>query len=134
MLVHTATLKAIVEGQKQFQVPIWQRQYTWRNAQHEQLWSDLTEQYRYLKSGNAPASGHFLGSFVLSPKDPSASGVSYFLVIDGQQRLTSIFRVVFCSRLKNKTTFDPDLLVALSSGDEWVESPFHLRSRSLHTR
>lgn len=98
MLVHTATLKAIVEGQKQFQVPIWQRQYTWRNAQHEQLWSDLTEQYRYLKSGSAPASGHFLGSFVLSPKDPSASGVSYFLVIDGQQRLTTLMLLLCALR------------------------------------
>ena len=35
-------------------------------------------------------------------------------VLDGQQRLTSIFRVIFRSRIRNKTTPDPDLLVALS--------------------
>jgi len=55
-------------------------------------------------------------------------------VLDGQQRLTSIFRVVFRSRLRDKSTPDPDLLVALSSAEEWVESPFQLRTRTLHRR
>jgi hypothetical protein len=55
-------------------------------------------------------------------------------VLDGQQRLTSIFRLIFCSRIRDKTTPDPDLLVALSPEEEWVETPFHLRSRSLHRR
>src|SRR3982750_3196705 len=55
-------------------------------------------------------------------------------VLDGQQRLTSIFRLVFRSRLRNKITPDPDLLVALSPRDEWVENPFHLRSKTLQRR
>jgi len=55
-------------------------------------------------------------------------------VLDGQQRLTSIFRLVFRSRIRNKTTPDPDLLVALSPRDEWLESPFHLRSKTLQRR
>ena len=36
--------------------------------------------------------------------------------------------------MRNKTTPDPDLLVALSSNEEWIESPFHLRSRTLQRR
>src|SRR3954471_4296868 len=55
-------------------------------------------------------------------------------VLDGQQRLTSLFRVVFRSRIRNKTVPDPDLLVALSAKEEWVESPFHLRSKTLQRR
>jgi hypothetical protein len=55
-------------------------------------------------------------------------------VLDGQQRLTSIFRVIFRSRIRSKTTPDPDLLVALSPGDEWQENPFHLRSKTLQRR
>jgi hypothetical protein len=55
-------------------------------------------------------------------------------VLDGQQRLTSIFRLVFRSRLRAKTTPDPDLLVALSPREEWMENPFHLRSKTLHRR
>src|SRR6266700_208756 len=69
---------------------------------------------------------------VPEPQVPVQPGSLF--VLDGQQRLTSIFRVIFRSRLRNKTTFDPELLVALSSGDEWLESPFHLQSRSLQRR
>jgi hypothetical protein len=55
-------------------------------------------------------------------------------VLDGQQRLTSIFRVIFQSRARDRTTPDPDLLVALSPERDWVESPFWLRSRSIHKK
>lgn len=68
------------------------------------------------------------------PEPPASVPPGSLFVLDGQQRLTSIFRVIFRSRIKNKTTPDPDLLVALSPGEEWVESPFHLRSRMLHRR
>lgn len=46
----------------------------------------------------APAAGHFLGSFVLSPVDPRAAGVQTFLVIDGQQRLTTLMLVMCALR------------------------------------
>jgi hypothetical protein len=48
--------------------------------------------------------------------------------------LTSLFRVVFRSKIRSKTTPDPDLLVALAPGEEWMENPFHLRSKSLSRR
>jgi uncharacterized protein DUF262 len=66
------------------------------------------------------------------PTAPVQSGSLF--VLDGQQRLTSLFRVIFRSRIKNRTTPDPDLLVALSPDDEWVENPFFLRTRSLYKR
>jgi hypothetical protein len=69
--------------------------------------------------------------------DPEAPGViqpGSLFVLDGQQRLTSLFRVLFGSRIRSKTSADPDLLVALSPKEEWLETPFHLRSRSLTRR
>lgn len=110
MQVRTATLKGLVQGEKQFQVPIWQRQYTWKAEQHEQLWHDLMEQYRSLGSDQPAASGHFLGSFVLSPKDPTASGVSHFLVIDGQQRLTTL--VLLLCALRDRASEHDDQAIA----------------------
>src|SRR3954449_13594601 len=104
MQVQTATLKALVQGEKQFQVPIWQRQYTWKAEQHDQLWHDLMEQYRLVSTGETDISGHFLGSFVLSPKDPMAAGVSHFLVIDGQQRLTTLMLLLCALRNRAATT------------------------------
>jgi hypothetical protein len=80
----------------------------------------------------------------LCPPDPvTARGVEEqttpvapgsLFVLDGQQRLTSIFRILFRSRLRNRTTPDPDLLVALSPEPEWVENPLHLRSKGLTRR
>ena len=69
-----------------------------------------------------------------TPEAPRPVLPGSLFVLDGQQRLTSIFRLVFRSRIRNKTTPDPDLLVALSPRDEWVENPFHLRSKTLHRR
>lgn len=100
MQVQNATLQGLVQGEKQFRVPIWQRQYTWGESQHKQLWWDLTEQYdrAFVGGGGAAVAGHFLGSFVLSPVDPSASGMQTFLVIDGQQRLTTLMLVLCALR------------------------------------
>lgn len=69
-----------------------------------------------------------------APEGPAAIQPGSLFVLDGQQRLTSIFRIIFRSRLRNRTTPDPDLLVALASGDEWLENPFQLRSKALHRR
>jgi alkylated DNA nucleotide flippase Atl1 len=88
--VNDDTIKGLIEGLKQFEVPIWQRQYTWHLGQHEQLWSDLLEQYENLGCESSPGTGHFFGSVVLAPRDPAATGVSHFQVIDGQQRLTTL--------------------------------------------
>ncbi len=106
MYVQNATLKALVQGEKQFRVPIWQRQYTWREPQHVQLWHDLAEQYNQM--GEGPA-GHFLGSFVLSPVDPNAAGLQTFLVIDGQQRLTTLM-LVLCALRDTVADDDPQAM------------------------
>jgi len=99
MQVQNATLKKLIQGEKQFRVPIWQRQYTWREKQHNQLWHDLLEQYELVAGEHqAEVTGHFLGSFVLSPVDATASGVQTFHVIDGQQRLTTLMLVLCALR------------------------------------
>ena len=90
------TLKPLIEGQKQYRVPIFQRPYTWDGAQLKQLWTDILAQYELLQaeqhgSGGPKRSRHFLGSFVLAPILTGASSVSPYLVIDGQQRLITLF-------------------------------------------
>jgi alkylated DNA nucleotide flippase Atl1 len=97
MQVRETNLKELVQGEKQFRVPLWQRQYTWKIADHRLLWRDILEQYLQLIGiPPAPKSGHFLGSIVLSPLPPQASGVGAFLVVDGQQRLTTLM-VLLCA-------------------------------------
>jgi uncharacterized protein with ParB-like and HNH nuclease domain len=89
-------LKELLVGEKQFHVPLFQRRYTWGLEQHTQLWRDIMTQYEALAAAQlegrvAHFNGtHFIGSFVLAPTNTGASHVARFLVVDGQQRLTTL--------------------------------------------
>jgi alkylated DNA nucleotide flippase Atl1 len=84
------TFLDLVQGEKQFQVPLYQRTYSWATSQLQQLWRDILEQGEAMTSG-AAQSGHFIGSVVLAPSPTSQAGtVNRWLVIDGQQRLSTL--------------------------------------------
>ncbi|MFI6935720.1 DUF262 domain-containing protein [Streptomyces sp. NPDC050287] len=80
----------LVQGRaQQFQVPLYQRTYSWTEKQLSQLWSDILEQAELLESGER-ASAHFLGSVVLAPSPQNEATFPRWLVVDGQQRLTTL--------------------------------------------
>jgi uncharacterized protein with ParB-like and HNH nuclease domain len=91
MRAHEVSFLDLVQGEKQFQVPLYQRTYSWKDSEQlPQLWRDLREQAEGLaSSGDRP--GHFIGSIVLAPSPAlQAGGVQRWLVVDGQQRLTTL--------------------------------------------
>lgn len=102
MQVRESTLKDLIEGEKQFQVPLYQRQYGWKDEQLSQLWENILEQYDLLtpdENGKSKKDdpNHFIGSLVMAPSPAiQASGVTSFLVIDGQQRLTTLL-IALCA-------------------------------------
>ncbi|MCQ2728338.1 DUF262 and DUF1524 domain-containing protein [Helicobacter pylori] len=67
----------------QFVIPIYQRVYSWKKEQCEQLWDDIIK-----IGGNDKMNGHFIGS-ILYVRDGNTHS-SPLLIIDGQQRLTTI--------------------------------------------
>ena len=69
----------------QFVIPIYQRNYSWTQAQCQQLWADV------LRAGrNGQINAHFIGSIVYVERGLSTvSSQEALLVIDGQQRLTT---------------------------------------------
>jgi uncharacterized protein with ParB-like and HNH nuclease domain len=79
-------LQPIIEGTKQYVVPLFQRTYSWEKKQWETLWEDLVELYEMENPRT-----HFIGSIVTMPTVSVPEGVSKYLLIDGQQRLTTIF-------------------------------------------
>jgi alkylated DNA nucleotide flippase Atl1 len=80
----------LVQGRaQQFQVPLYQRTYSWTEKHLKQLWSDILEQAELLESGEK-ASTHFLGSVVLAPSPQNEATFPRWLVVDGQQRLTTL--------------------------------------------
>ena len=79
-------LLKFMNGPKQFIIPIYQRTYSWTLKECKQLWEDIT------KAGNDnKISSHFLGSIVYVEKGLfQISTIPKLLLIDGQQRLTTI--------------------------------------------
>lgn len=52
-------------------------------------------------------------------------------VLDGQQRLTSLFRVIFASRHQASSVSEPNLYVSLSRDPKWADEPFLYKSRQV---
>jgi alkylated DNA nucleotide flippase Atl1 len=92
MQVRETSLQELIGGPKQFRVPLFQRTYTWKETDQRRLWRDILGQYEFLlpsTSSSAETTGHFIGSFVLAPA-PSPAALPAYLVVDGQQRLTTL--------------------------------------------
>jgi uncharacterized protein with ParB-like and HNH nuclease domain len=81
-----AKLLDFLKKSPQFVIPIYQRTYSWTEKEVRQLWDDI------LRAGqNDDISAHFIGSVVYVEKGLySISAQSPLLVIDGQQRLTTV--------------------------------------------
>jgi uncharacterized protein with ParB-like and HNH nuclease domain len=73
------------DGEKQNLIPLFQRPYTWGEDNWQTLWDDLMVQYEMGDSGT-----HFMGAIVSLPARSVPVGVSKYLIIDGQQRLTTV--------------------------------------------
>ncbi len=86
-------LQDIIEGTKQYVIPLFQRSYSWTNKEWDILWKDLIE----LCEAETPRT-HFIGSIVNMPTVSVPEGVAKYLLIDGQQRLTTVFIILILLR------------------------------------
>lgn len=103
MKANDTQIRVFLEGSKQFIVPLFQREYVWGKGHIERLWLDIQEtETEYYKKKH-----HFFGSFVTMPTPGSASTVSEFTVVDGQQRLTTIYIILATLRDRIKE-LDPE--------------------------
>lgn len=86
MKAKDTSLLTFMRNATQSIIPIYQRTYSWQLPQCQQLWADI------LRAG-ASTEGHihFIGSLVYIERDQSqVSNQSPLMVIDGQQRLTTV--------------------------------------------
>jgi len=81
-----AKLLTFLHKSQQFIIPIYQRTYSWTEKQVQQLWDDI------VRAGSSDAiSVHFIGSIVYIEQGLSqVTHQAPLLVIDGQQRLTTV--------------------------------------------
>lgn len=75
----TVNLLALIGNGKSFEVPPFQRDYSWSEEQWEDLWNDI----QYLRAN--PEERHYMGSLVVERKTDAE-----FKIIDGQQRLATL--------------------------------------------
>lgn len=82
----------ILNGNKQFLIPVYQRYYSWDVEQCQRLWKDIVDMQ---KSGK---SGHFVGSIVNIAEQAMPTGVQKYMIIDGQQRMTTLTLLLLALR------------------------------------
>ncbi len=82
----------ILNGNKQFLIPVYQRFYSWDIDQCKRLWNDIVEMQ---KKGKA---GHFVGSIVNIAEQAMPTGVQKYMIIDGQQRMTTLTLLLLALR------------------------------------
>ncbi|MGT0060379.1 GmrSD restriction endonuclease domain-containing protein [Helicobacter pylori] len=102
----------------QFVIPIYQRVYSWEKEQCKQLWDDIIK-----IGGNDKMDGHFIGS-ILYVLDRITHSNNALLIIDGQQRLTTITLLLTALRdhlsdeVKRKEIEDHYLINSDKDGDK----------------
>lgn len=90
----------ILNGNRQFLTPVYQRYYGWDIEQCTRLWNDIVEMQ---KKGRA---GHFVGSIVNIAEQVMPTGIQKYMIIDGQQRMTTLSLLLLA--LRDYAIKDPD--------------------------
>ncbi|MFI3174791.1 MAG: DUF262 domain-containing protein [Bacillota bacterium] len=67
----------VLNGYKQFIIPVYQRIYSWERPQCQKLWEDI------VKMQNEERAGHFVGSIVNVAEQVMPTGVQKYMIITG---------------------------------------------------
>lgn len=88
----TRTVKQLFELDVRYVVPLYQRPYVWNEErQWQPLWEDIEAILEHqLNGGSTDGFSHFLGAIVLEQELLAPGSIPRFIVIDGQQRLTTL--------------------------------------------
>ena len=91
--VQNRTFKELFRGTVRFEIPFFQRGYAWEKKQWDQLFLDLQEQIiSELSSGSTVDQvEHFFGPIVVLEVVGDEAALKQFLVIDGQQRIVTVY-------------------------------------------
>jgi len=102
MKAEDVRLTELLEGPKQFIVPVFQRDYSWGTKHCLQLWKDIVR-----VGSDEKTKAHFLGSVVYIAAEETSANITRWLLIDGQQRLTTVALLLAAIRNRMPVS-DPD--------------------------
>lgn len=92
----------------QFVIPVWQRLYAWDAKEWADLWEDLWAVYE--KQAKGEPAEHFLGPVVLKTVEEKIGEITRRIIIDGQQRLTTLILLLAVIRNRAKDRGDNKLV------------------------
>ena len=97
MQANPRTIRVLFDSQLRYVVPMFQRLYVWKESpQWQTLWEDISEK-AWLRVEGKSARPHYLGALIIEGVKPeSPQEVKRFLVIDGQQRMTTL-QILLCA-------------------------------------
>lgn len=90
---------------QQYRIPVYQRNYEWSKEQCKKLFEDIVQSAKRNQL-------HFTGSIVFQPLAP-IKGINNSVIIDGQQRLTTIY--ILLKALVDMATTDAEKAIPMSS-------------------
>lgn len=88
------SIDKVIRQNEVFDVPSYQRRYSWNEEQSEELWRDLDSIER--------DENHFLGSIVVLTEVHDPSSFNHLELVDGQQRMTTLLIILSVLRDKYK--------------------------------
>ena len=91
------SVRSVFEVERRLSAPLYQRRYSWDQKNLEEFWEDV----KRVEDGVSEAL--FLGAIILKhegPSDPSAGILEEFLVLDGQQRIATLFLTLLAIALE----------------------------------
>lgn len=96
MQANPRSIDTLFNSQLRYIVPMFQRLYVWGEPRWSTLWDDIAEKAELQIQGES-SSPHYLGAVIVEGVRPSSPReVKRFLIIDGQQRLTTL-QLVICA-------------------------------------
>ena len=99
----------------QYSIPVYQRNYAWPEEQCEKLFEDILQAYKKDKP-------HFCGSVVYAPLKYEHN-INHFVIVDGQQRLTTIYlllkALIDCAGTEGQKSLIEEALFNVDKYDEY---------------
>lgn len=93
MQAETRTLTQLFQLDVRYVIPLYQRPYVWtEQKQWRPLWEDIATvaEHVLVEGASSKSPAHFLGAIVIEQEENPPGSPQRFLVIDGQQRLTTL--------------------------------------------
>jgi hypothetical protein len=123
MQAETRTLTQLFQLDVRYVIPLYQRPYVWsEERQWAPLWEDIATvaDHVFTEGASARSPSHFMGAIVIQQQENPPGSPRCFLVIDGQQRLTTLQLLLAAAARTAEATGCPEqakLLQRLTAND-----------------